>query len=641
MARSLNSMKEEVFGFIAAMRTLLDNYPELQKNDQLLGLLNANSPLAFLLGLAEIIGLSKEDLLNWVSKILCGAEAIISNASKKATDAINGATKRNETAQKIDQGILDAIEIAIKAILLTNVKNLFTCSINPLIPYDVLKYPNGMPLKQSGQGIKLSIPTIDMFNVLQHAPNSDYGKTLYFDNAMPSKSFWQSTDFNCFMWYVINKGTTMGNEGLKHTWDNRVKYRKKFNSNDVFRNNFFDEFKGNGMLINTTKPVTPLTEYKANEKNDDGKTSKKEYRQKKKSGEYIEKKSYIILEYNENDPTLSVPNTLTMYLNADRYLRKIGTVKGEPLYIPKTVFEFNYDYIFSLKLFDSKVIVANIINSIIGITNSASASLLNVSYTLQQEAIAGKVGQIVKEVMEAEDTVINDDFFSFSNDQYETLLDETDIKYSENYHFGEVYGSMSQNDVDNITKDLNSIGNAATLNEQETIIKNIFTNVSATAATNGEVSISDKFTLGGNIIFDLIKESITQIVLQVLSPKVMMLYAVNSYFMGDAADGDFSKINVKELLKGLTNLIISIVKQVLEMLLKELLSYLLNELKELLNALLRKIILERIEYYLEILQGILNLIKMFYNAFTKGKKADSVIDNVNYADIVPPENNPT
>lgn len=635
MGRSLNSTKQEIFGFIAAMRTLLDNYPELQRNDQLLSLLNAKSPLAFLLGMAELIGLSKEDLLNWVSKILCGAEAIISNASEAATSAIQGATKRNENAQKIDQGILDTIEIAVKAILLTNIKNLFTCSINPLIPYNVLKHPNGMVLKQGGQGIKLSIPTIDMFNVLQHAPNSDYGKTLYFDNNMPSKSFWQSTDFNCFMWYVINKGTTMGNEGLKHTWDNRVKYRKNFNTNSVFRKNFFNEFKGNGALINTQVDEGIADTYVINEKNKDY------YKTNKKKGSYIEKKSYVILEYNENDPTLSVPNTMTMYLNADRYLRKMGIIKGEPVFVPKTVFEFNYDYIFSLKLFDSKVIVANIINSIIGITNSATASLLNVSYTLQQEAIAGKVGQIVKEVMEAEDTVINDDFFSFSNNQYETLLNETDIKYSENYHFGEVYGSMSQNDVDSITKELNSIGDAATLNEQETIIKNIFTNVSATAATNGEVSISDKFTLGSNIIFDLIKESITQIVLQVLSPKVMMLYAVNSYFMGDAADGDFSKINIKELLKGLTNLIVSIVKQVLEILLKELLSYLLNELKELLNALLRKIILERIEYYLEILQGILNLIKMFYNAFTKGKKADSVIDNVNYADIVPPENNPT
>lgn len=30
MGRSLNSTKQEIFGFIAAMRTLLDNYPELQ-----------------------------------------------------------------------------------------------------------------------------------------------------------------------------------------------------------------------------------------------------------------------------------------------------------------------------------------------------------------------------------------------------------------------------------------------------------------------------------------------------------------------------------------------------------------------------------------------------------------------------------
>ena len=641
MARSLNSMKEEVFGFIAAMRTLLDNYPELQKNDQLLGLLNANSPLAFLLGLSEIIGLSKEDLLNWVSKILCGSEAIISNASKKATSAISGATRRNDSAQQVDQGILDTIEIAVKAILLPNIKNLFTCSINPLIPYNVLKHPNGMVLNEGGQGIKLSIPTIDMFNVLQHAPNSDYGKTLYFDNAMLSKSFWQSTDFNCFMWYVINKGTTLNNEGLKHTWDNRVKYRKELtgeNINNTFNKNFFNEFKGNGTLISKNKDQSNelnWDSYTSNEKEKD----KGGFKTKTKNGQYVEKKSYLILEYNENDPTLSVPNTLTVYLNADRYTYNVG--HNNLLRFPKTVFEFNYDYIFSLKLFDSKVIVANIINSILGIANSATASLLNVSYTLQQEAIAGKVGQIVKEVMEAEDTVINDDFFSFSNDQYETLLDETDIKYSENYQFGEVYGSLSQSDIDGITKEINNIGNAATLNEQETIIKNLFTNVAATAATNGEVTVSDKFALGQNIIFDLIKESITQIVLQVLSPKVMILYAINSYFMGDAADGDFSKINVKELLIGLNNLIVSIAKQVLEMLLKELLSWLLGLLKDLLNALLRKLLLERIEYYLEILQGILNLIKMFFNAFRGGKKAESIIDNVNYADIVPPENNPT
>lgn len=624
----LKNEKKTTLGFIASIRTLLDNYPELKNDENITNLLNIKSPLIFLLGLAEIIGLSKEDLLNWISKILCGNEVIISDENEMTTTTINNTTRENENTTN---GILDVIEYAVKAILLTNIKNLFTCSINPLIPYDVLKYPNGNALNNGGKGIKIPISTIDMFNVLQHAPNSDYGKCLYFDNKMPSNTFWQSTDFNCFMWYVINKGINTNEENLKHVWDNRVKYRKKFNENNIFKNNFFNEFKGNGTLINTVSNSDNVNSFICNEKQNNSFI----YKIKKKNGKYIEKKSYVILEYNETDATIAVPNTLTLYLNADRYLVNIGS-NSKPIYQPKTVFEFNYDYIFSLKLFDSKVIIANVVNSLLGIANSAAASMLNFSYTLQQEAIAGKIGQIVKEVMEAEDTVINDDFFSFSNSDYEALLNDTDIKYSENYQFGNVYGTMGQNDVDNITKELNNIGNVTTLNEQEAIIKNIFTNISATAATNSDVMFSDKFTLGKNIFFDLIKESVTQIVLQVLSPKVMVLYAINSYFMGDAADGDFSKINVKNLLKGLSNLIISIVKQVLNMLLKELLSYLLNELKELLNALLRKILLERIEYYLNMLQRMIFLIKTFY----KNSKTDSIIDNVNYADIVPPENNP-
>lgn len=629
MGRNLKSQKENIAGFIAAMRTLLDNYPELQRNENLLNLLNSNSPIGFLLNLCEIIGLSKEDLLNWVSKILCGAEAIVNDAGGKVIEGIQGKGER-----VVDQGILDIIEYSVKTILLTNVKNLFTCSINPLIPYEVLKYPDNRVVRNGGKGIKISIPTIDMFNVLQHAPNNDYGKTLYFDNNMPSNDYWKSTDFNCFMWYVINKGTTINNEGLKHVWDNRVWQRKKLNENNVFRTNFFDANKGNGVLVSTKTEQGDLDTYQYNEKEKDKET----YKKKKKDGGFIEKKSYLILEYNENDPAVTVPNTLTFYINADRYLREYKkNENGLGIYIPKTIFEFNYDYIFSLKLFDSKVIVANIINSILGIGNSAISSLLNVKYSLHEEAIAKKVGEIVDKVMESEDTIINDDFFSFSNDEYESLLNDTEIKYSENYKFGEVYGTIDENSFNNITEGIMNIGSAPTLNEQQTIIKNLLSNAATSSANNTEMQIYDKFTLGENIIFDLIKESITQIVLQVLSPKVMLLYAINSYFMGDASDGDFSKINVKNLLKGLNNLIINIVKQVLDILIKELLLYLLTELKDLLNALLRKILFERIEYYIEIIRRLLALIDMFYNAFKRDN--NSIIDNVDYADIVQPQKN--
>lgn len=631
---------DKIFGFIAAVRTLVDNYPELKKDERLLMLLNSKSPLDFLMNLAQIIGLTKQDLLNWVSKILCGAEVFISNANKSATEAINGVS--NAIDGKASQGVLDIIEEAVKIILLTNVKNLFTCSINPIIPNNVIKFPYGKTSFNGGKGIKLSIPTIDMFNTLQHSPKSEFGKALYFDNAMPSNDLWKSSDFNAFLWFIINKGTSLNNENLKHVWDNRVKYRKNLKNNEIFNRNFFDTFKGDSSYINITNEEVPDGKYYVNEKNsekNDKSIQKKDRKSKKEN--FILKKQYVLFEYNETDSLIEVPNTLTLWLNGYRYKKNIGDINGQTIYINKTVFEFNYDYIFSLKLFDSKTIVANIVNAIIGIGNSAFEAILDIKYSLIQEAVAGKVGEIVKKVMEDENTIINDCYFSFSNAEYETLLNETEIKYSNNYHFGDVYGKITPDDVKNITNELNDIGNAATLNEQQTVIQNLFNGVaSATASQNGEVTIKDKFTFGDNIIFDLIKESVTQIVLQVLSPKVMILYAINSYFMGDAADGDFSKINVMNLLKGLTNLIINIVKQVLDIIINELLLYLLNELKELLNAILRKIILERLEYYIEIINGLLSLIKMFYNAFKGKPNPDSIIDNVNYADIIPQQNKP-
>ena len=110
-------------------------------------------------------------------------------------------------------------------------------------------------------------------------------------------------------------------------------------------------------------------------------------------------------------------------------------------------------------------------------------------------------------------------------------------------------------------------------------------------------------------------------------------------FLPVDADGDFSKINTMNLLKGLSNLIVSMVKQVLQMLINELLKELLIVIKDLLNAMLRLIIKERLEYYLEIIKRLLALIDMFYKTF-KSKNNESIIDNVNYADIVPTQNKP-
>jgi hypothetical protein len=164
----------------------------------------------------------------------------------------------------------------------------------------------------------------------------------------------------------------------------------------------------------------------------------------------------------------------------------------------------------------------------------------------------------------------------------------------------------------------------------------VFTNVTDTvSAKNDMVEISDKFAFSGTILFKLIEESVTQIVMQVLSPKVMLLFALNSYFMGDVTDGDFRKINIEHFLKGLSNLISSIVKQVFDILLKELLQFIMDEIRPLLLLAIEKLLMERVRFYIDLLKRLYALIMMFINAFKGGPKPTSIIDNVNYADIVP------
>ena len=447
---------QEVFGFIAALRTMLDNYPELRMNNNLLNILNSNNPLGFLLNLAEICGLSKEDLLNWVSKILCGAEVITTKGFEKTASDINKVGTIFDN--KLSQGILDTIELGVKTILLANVKDMFTCSINPFIPMDILKYPISNKNDKTfieGKGITIPLTTIDLFNVLQHHPNSIFGKNLYFDNNMPSNEYWQSTDYNVFLWYVINKGSNFKDEKLKKIWDNRVKHRERLTNSDntILKNNFFNLYLGNGTYVDTNH-VQNVNSFQTNQK-------------KEKNDNTILKKQFILVDYNETDTILTTPNNITIWLNGDRYRYQ---ALNENVFLNKTVFEFNYDYIYSLKLFDSKTIVSNIINSLLGITHSTAAAALDMKYSIEQQTIAGMVSKIVSQVLEDEDVIIDDCFFSFSNDEYDKMIKENELKFHNNYSFGNINSQTNKKDVENINNAINGIGDSITLIDQHSTI---------------------------------------------------------------------------------------------------------------------------------------------------------------------------
>lgn len=531
-----------------------------------------------------------------------------------------------------------------------NIQNMFTCSLNPFIPDKVMKDPTGNKNIIGGEGIKIPLQAIDMYNVLAQSPYVENGKKnkkgkavkslgsmLYFDNDYAPNEMWKSTDLNAFLWYTINRGTNSKDGERKQIWDNRCRrWRKLKESKDsnekTFFYNFFNPDFGEKSFISTKGSNTEYGGYPNRPprkvKDENGSTQSRPFNDNRKDQSKIKKLQYFIVNYTEGGGSRANEHAgngdyLTIWLNADRYIIQSDGDSNNELKYNKTVFEFNYDFIQHIRLFDTKVIVGNVLNSLLGLTNSSLASVLGGNFSLAQQLIAGQIGKIVKDVIN-NDTIINECSFNFSNEDYDKLLNETkEMVYKEE-------------DIENITTAVTDINNSATLEEAQTKITNALSIVSdfeKGKSDEGVVNIS--FGEDYNIIIKIIEECIIQIVMQMLGPKVMLVYAVNSYFMGDPLKFE----DPAKFLIGLHNLITSMVKQLYDIIMKELIRFLMDEIRPLINLMIEKLLLERIRFYIELLKKLISLTKMFYNAFNSNKPK-SVIDNVNYADIVPKQNEP-
>lgn len=579
---NLSDAKSKVLGSIAAIQTLLERYPILITTDSLIG---GNTSFGFMLNILKIIGVSEMDIIEWLSKLLAG----------KGTNSV-----------------LNIIEESVKAILLANVKNLLTCSINPILPDKLMyKYKDANGNEVKGEGIELDIDTIDLYGVLNNCPTSDDGSVFYFDTKesiyndenspkLPSYTLnevWKSCDFNAYLWYVINKGTGVYPLSVKNYWDNRVKYIEAFKENNSLKERFFKTY-GNVAIDNN-----------------DGGT--------------INKKRIIFCEYVERNHNTSVSNVLKVWLDNDRYYhaRKLKNIEFN-----RTVFEFNYDYIYSLKLFDSKTLVAHIVNAVLGISMNMSGR-----YSIYEDIIAGKVGSIVKKIIEEDDTLIDDCYYSFSNDEYNRLLEEAVRKRNGTYTFNNENIDI---DYTSIYDSINDISEAATLNEEVKAISNVFTDIAATAAQNGSISSKDKFTFGLDIITELLEQTVTQIVMQILSPKVVMLFKINQIIMGDIdPQSDLWGKRWETFIKNFQNVIFQAIKEIKDIIVQQMYQWLIEQLTPLMELFVSKLLLETINDYRILLKQLINFCSMGFSLGT-GTKADTYIDNANYADIVPTQVNP-
>lgn len=175
---SLVDKKKQIFGKIAAARTLTESMPTFKLNHSLPSINNKGNSITFL-----------TDLI----KSLVGYAELVKSTIDTLTHS------------------LDEVEIKIKKAINLELKSIVMCGINPSIPAFV---------KSTGSGISIEVKKIDFLDMLKTDPTSVGGKLLYDDTA----GGLNSSDFNTFLYNVIQ------DDGNQHVWHNILQF--KFESLD-------------------------------------------------------------------------------------------------------------------------------------------------------------------------------------------------------------------------------------------------------------------------------------------------------------------------------------------------------------------------------------------------------------------------
>ena len=327
---------------------------------------------------------------------------------------------------------------------------------------------------------------------------------------------------------------------------------------------------------------------------------------------------------SNNDTIAEKDNSINAYESAIYASGKNYRSIKQNYYYKRTLIEFNFDYIWSLKLFDPKVVAAQLIDAVVGLTK------INLGLSYERIFTIEELENIVRGVIEKDDSEINDCFFTFSNDQYNSLVVQSEKKHQGLYSTNPNQEGIKI-DYNAIQDSLNSISAASTKEEQITAIKGALNTIEG-IISNVEYEEKDVFNkhFGGIDFIENLLTNLTMVIAQTfLSPKVHLLILVNMRIMGNQTDVTF------EMLIGkLKNLIIEMIRLVRDKILDFFTEKLMEILKEISINVAVKLSIEQALYYYNLIKKLIDCFKI------NGKTLGFTVDEVNYADIYAQEPTP-
>ena len=272
-----------------------------------------------------------------------------------------------------------------------------------------------------------------------------------------------------------------------------------------------------------------------------------------------------------------------------------------------TVYEFNYDYVMGMKLFDPKVVCQRLFDN-------AANPRFNAKFTLDKlkdktkypyYGAKQRVLDIVTKILEedGDEETLNDCFYTFSNEKYDEMLKETEEMKYRQLPLNQGYNKAYSADFTEVYKILETIGDKDRLEDQEEKLNNALKTACAILDRRDNITaLADSTTTKIDFLTSLLQNLVAAIVDSVLSPKVLMLLIVNRELMEPESDKPF---NADDLVRILKDIVKSLVKEVRDLIMKKLLDYILQYLTPLALQLQAKIESEQLAAYMAIIKLLL------------------------------------
>ena len=284
-----------------------------------------------------------------------------------------------------------------------------------------------------------------------------------------------------------------------------------------------------------------------------------------------------------------------------------------------TVYEFNYDYVMGMKLFDAKVIATQLLD---GLINTRVG--LNVNLSRKHQDATEEIREIVKTILNADPSLYSDCFYTFDNSKYERLLRKAEEKRAARQAFGNTTTQISS--FKTVTDILEEYDSEADLVEQYDIINRTFTQASVILSEGSEAK--DRYSVQFGFVCDLVENLTQSIVYAIFSPKLLMLLQVNQVIMG----GTWKAFTMKDVIKSLESVITSIIEEIRDLVLQELLKLLHKVLDPLIAMFTSLVINEQVENYVKVIRSLFEDCPILWFRFGN-RLENTVLDVVDYADI--------